>query len=296
MIDSKNYTALSEGWSTSISSIIRDDFVLQDSWSTENINLDDAVSHRTGMPRHDMAWPRYHQDGRKVTTAEAVRLLRHLKPSAPPRTTWQYCNFMFVVLGHVVETLTGQWLGDAIREKIWNPLGMTATFGDTKDAVAATEDLAEGYYWDSEKSAYQKLRLDSTRESSGAGLVISTVTDYSKWVRCLLDQTQPFSKDAHKDIRKTRMLMPAEEKTGPGDITYGLAWMKKTYHGEVVYKHGGTELAYSTQVYWLPGRRYGVVVMANTGYSNSAEDEVVWRLIEDKLGVPEDKRFNLSAK
>lgn len=34
---------------------------------------------------------------------------------------------MFVVASHVVETLTGKWLGDFLRERIWEPLGMNGT-------------------------------------------------------------------------------------------------------------------------------------------------------------------------
>ncbi|KAJ4155934.1 hypothetical protein LMH87_001155 [Akanthomyces muscarius] len=296
MIDSKNFSVLDDGWRTSISSIIREDFVMYEDWSTEHLTLEDAASHRTGMPRHDTALFTHHDDGSPVTTAQQVQNLRHLKHSAPPRTTWQYCNYMYTVLGYVAEVLTGKWLGDVLRETIWEPLGMTATFGDTKDAVAAPEHLAAGYYWDAEAKKFVEARLDSTRESGGAGLVISTVSDYTKWARCLLDQTPPFSKAAHTDIRKPRMLTDDLEggKMGDGDLTYGLGWMKKTYHGEVVWKHGGTELLYSTQLYLIPRLRYAVTAMANSGLANSAEDEVVWRLIEDKLGVPQEHRYNLT--
>lgn len=271
---------------------------MYEDWSTEHLTLEDAASHRTGMPRHDAVLFTHHDDGSPVTTAQQVQNLRHLKPSARPRTTWQYNNYMYTVLGYVAEYLTGKWLGDVIHDIIWEPLGMTATFGDTKDAVAAPEHLAAGYYWDPKASKFVEMRLDSTRESGGAGLVISTVSDYTKWARCLLDQTPPLSKAVHADIRRARMLTEFTEggKMGDGDLTYGLAWMKKTYHGEVVLKHGGTETAYSTQLYTIPRLRYAVIAMANSGLANDAEDEIVWRLIEDKLGVPQEQRYNLTSR
>ncbi|KAJ6785600.1 hypothetical protein PWT90_00472 [Aphanocladium album] len=297
LIDGKNYTALADGWSTTISSIIREDFVMYEDWSTEHLTLEDAASHRTGMPRHDAVLFIRHDDGSPVTTAQQVRNLRYLKPSARPRTTWQYCNYMYTVLGYVTEYLTGKWLGDVLRESIWAPLGMTATFGDTKDAVAAPEHLAAGYYWDREAKRFVEMPVESTKESGGAGLVISTVADYTKWARCLLNQAAPFSKATHADLRTPRMLTGHLEggKMGDGDLTYGLGWEKKTYHGEVVIKHGGTELAYSTQLYMIPRLRYAVIAMANSGLANSAEDEIVWRLIEDKLGVPQERRYNLTS-
>lgn len=298
LIDGGNYSSLSQGWQTPIQSILRDDFVLKDEWATAHLTLDDAVSHRTGMPRHDRGMRVLHRDGSKFTIAENVRAMRHLDLSAPPRTAWQYCNYMYITLGHVVETLTGRWLGDVLRESLWGPLGMDSTFGDTEDAIAAAGYLATGYYWDEEKGEYVEAHVDSTKESGGAGLVISTVADYTKWVRCLIDQTAPLSKAAHKDIRTSRMLttLGDREGMGEGDLTYGLGWNRKTHHGHVVYRHGGTEAAYSTQLYWIPSLRYAVVAMANTGLANQPEDEVVWRLIEDRLKVPQDERYQLTSR
>ncbi|WDK21193.1 penicillin-binding [Colletotrichum graminicola] len=42
-------------WKTPVSSIFRDDFVLSDDWATAHITVEDALSHRTGYPRHDLA-------------------------------------------------------------------------------------------------------------------------------------------------------------------------------------------------------------------------------------------------
>ncbi|KXH59769.1 hypothetical protein CSAL01_06418 [Colletotrichum salicis] len=42
-------------WKTPVSDILSDDFVLSDDWATAHITLEDALSHRTGYPRHDMA-------------------------------------------------------------------------------------------------------------------------------------------------------------------------------------------------------------------------------------------------
>lgn len=60
MIASGNYTVPSLpgtstplDWTTPISQIIPDDFVLSDAWATEHLTLEDALSHRTGLPRHD---------------------------------------------------------------------------------------------------------------------------------------------------------------------------------------------------------------------------------------------------
>jgi CubicO group peptidase (beta-lactamase class C family) len=90
-------------WTSSVKSIIADDFVLADEYSTSHATLEDAASHRTSLPRHDFAF-----QGGNQTSRDIVRALRFLPLTQPICTTFQYCNLMYLMLGHVIETLTGQ--------------------------------------------------------------------------------------------------------------------------------------------------------------------------------------------
>jgi CubicO group peptidase (beta-lactamase class C family) len=196
LIDSGNYTLpppdgssrrVPLTWRTPISSIIPSDFVTSDSWATTHLTLEDAASHRTGLSRHDKSSARWYPDENgKLHTAtprDIVRSLRYLPFAEEPRTTYMYCNLMYVVLSHCVETLTGRSLGKVLRKRIWGPLGMGSTFYGLED-LPSDNKLATGYYWDEEGKRFGVVDADLTPEISGAGLVISSVRDYSKWVRC----------------------------------------------------------------------------------------------------------------
>lgn len=300
MIDSKNYSSLEgAGWATPISSLIRDDFVVGgDEWATAHLTLDDAVSHRTGIAPHEYAWARLSEPGGEpLTIAAMVRRLRGIKLSAEPRTTWQYSHLMYVALSHVIETLTRKWLGDHFREAIFGPLDMTATYCSTQDALEASQKLASGYYWDEAQQKYDLLEFDEVRPGSGAGFVITNVIDYAKWIKCLLHESAPFSRLTHADIKTARTVATREARSGPGETLDGAGWKQKVAHGATVYMSSGTEVAYATEVFWLPEKRYGVVAMANVAApGNAAEETIAWRLIEDKLGVPEKARFNISEQ
>lgn len=124
MDDNSNYPHVQ--WDTPISQLIYDDFVLQDQYVTSHITIEDALSHRTGMPGHEFSYGGYY-DGHKAVPRDIVRSLRYLPLTFEPRTTYSYCNMMYVVASHVVETLTGSWLGDVIYERIWKPIGMEST-------------------------------------------------------------------------------------------------------------------------------------------------------------------------
>lgn len=130
LISSGNYTDLS--WGTPISNLIRDDFVLAEEWATAHVSIEDALAHRSGVPRHDWSYGGTYggpnsEDLHEGTPKDVVRSLRDLPMAAEPRTTFHYCNIMYVVVGHVVSTLSGKPLKDFLKERIWEPLGMKST-------------------------------------------------------------------------------------------------------------------------------------------------------------------------
>ncbi|KAF4468929.1 penicillin-binding [Fusarium albosuccineum] len=304
LIDSKKYPALENGWQTTISSILREDFVLQDEWATNHLTLEDAACHRTGMPRHDQATSRYlpdesdqgNQDGAKdkkkryATVKDVTRNLRNLPLSAEPRVKFQYCNAMYSVLSHVIETVTGKPLGHVMKELIFEPLGMSSTYFSLDDARAAPEHLATGYYWDEDTGKFVKVDDMPVVEVGGGGAIISNVQDYAKWAKCMLRQEAPFSEDVHKELRTPRIVqeMPKNAK----DVSmYGLGWDRTLYHGHVMYTHGGGMHAFGSSVVWFPDDKFGIVAFGNTSLtSNAVADIVLYRLIDDRLGIAPDKR------
>ena len=125
---------------------MRKDFSLPDEYATLHATIEDAVSHRSGMPRHDLSL-----GGQNVTLQDVVRHLRHLPMTAEIRTKWQYCNMMYMTISHFIEQWTGMWLGDFLRNRIYKPLNMTETFFSLRDAKEAATigevTLATPYYW-----------------------------------------------------------------------------------------------------------------------------------------------------
>ncbi|RGP78637.1 penicillin-binding [Fusarium longipes] len=296
LIDSGKYPALANGWSTRISSIIHDDFVLQDSWATEHITLDDAISHRTGMAAHDKACTGV-VNGKEVKPKDIVRNLRNLPITNEPRVKYAYGNAMYITVSHIIETITGKWLGDVMKELIWAPLGMNTTFFDLQDANHAPNQLASGCYWDRKEGRYGEVPAMNVTQLSGAGAVFSTVLDYAKWLKCLLHEAPPFSKDVHRDIQAPRMIVSAHSDGSRDIITYGLGWTRILFKGHAVYYHSGGGHAFGAQAYWLPDIGYGIVAFANTAFtSNAVEDVLVWKLIQDRLEVPENERVDVKSQ
>jgi len=153
-------------WTTPISALLREDFVLSSRWATDHVTLLDAASHRTGYPRHDLSM--------NVPSARHLaRNLRHLPMAAEPRTRFLYSNIMYGVLGHVVSVLSGRPLVAFLRDHLWKPWGMGSTFLGLADVRAAgrAADFAAEYWFLNDSAAFAALPHADLIADAGAGAI-----------------------------------------------------------------------------------------------------------------------------
>ncbi|EED23037.1 penicillin-binding protein, putative [Talaromyces stipitatus ATCC 10500] len=277
-------------WTTPLNQIIRDDFVLSDEYATSHVTLEDALSNRSGLPGHELTL------GRPGSVRDVVRSLRHFKMNKDVRTTWQYCNALFITVAHVIEVVTGEWLGDFLRKHIWDPLDMKSTFFSLEDAqkyVASSENdanLAIPYGWDEESSQAKEIPYCDA-VLSGAGAVISNVLDYAKYIRSMMRQSGPLSKAGYAAMLTPRSFCPQMLPQLKKQMLYTLGWMSSTYHGEFVMLHpGGLEGMTATMVYF-PERDWGALVFCNA--DGPGRETLAWYLIDEMLTVPQSQRINL---
>src|SRR2546427_292637 len=79
---------------------------------TEQMTVRDLVTHRSGLPRHDMVW--YSSD---FSRDDLIRRLQYLEPNKPLRSTFQYNNLMFMTAGYVAGLLDNKKWEDSLRAR-----------------------------------------------------------------------------------------------------------------------------------------------------------------------------------
>lgn len=99
-------------------------FRLHDPVASDLATIRDLLSHRTGLPRHDMVW--YGNPGLDRRELVAQRL-RHLPLSKGIREAYQYNNLMYLTAGLLAGEVLGSTWEDAIRTKLLEPLGMSSS-------------------------------------------------------------------------------------------------------------------------------------------------------------------------
>ena len=251
-------------WSTPLSTLLPGDFVLSEEYRTTHTTLEDALSHRSGLPRHD---PSYGWGN--SSAIDVVRNLRYLPLSAEPRTRWQYCNVMFGTVGAVLEKHTGLILEEVLSRFIWEPLGMRSTTF-TLEKAAKSGHLAVGYHWDKEGESYVPEQYYDIMPVAGAGATISSVNDYALWVKALLDaanevknDTNPITPDLVRDLWEPRSILLPSPIRDPTPVTYSLAWMTTNIGEHTVITHSGGLPGFGTQVFLVPALNFGFVSVGN---------------------------------
>ncbi|KAI9742829.1 MAG: hypothetical protein M1818_003558 [Claussenomyces sp. TS43310] len=280
-------------WTTPVSKLLPDDFVLSDARYTEAVTIEDILSHRSGLPDHDDACMGI--DAKTPDTVESVtRKLRHLPLSAPLRSKFQYCNMMFAVGVHLIEKLTCTRMVDWLRNRIWTPLKMNSTYFLMDDIIEhkVIDQLAKGYGWDKEEETIFEIPWPVQPEGAGAGEINSTAADYASFLRCMIDKSAPFSAAGHEELVKPRTIMGTEPNPSWSPTLYALGWNIETYHGEKIIGHSGGTSGFECQMMFLPGKKWGVVIFTNSIDASPAIEKICWTLIDDLLKIPRERRFD----
>src|SRR5579884_3599427 len=97
-------------------------FKLYDSFVSEHMTPRDLVTHRSGLPRHDLMW--YHSTRSRQ---ELFDRLQYLEPSKDFRSLWQYQNLMYMTAGYLAGEVAGQSWEDLVQKRLFDPLGMTSS-------------------------------------------------------------------------------------------------------------------------------------------------------------------------
>ncbi|KXT14123.1 hypothetical protein AC579_89, partial [Pseudocercospora musae] len=72
----------------------------------------------------------------------------------------------------------------------------------------------------------------------------------------------------------------------------GMGWAIEYYRGHKIVGHAGAVPGFSCLMRYLPEKKFGSVVLGNSGGMDSASEPICWRLVDEFLGVPKDERLD----
>jgi CubicO group peptidase (beta-lactamase class C family) len=238
-------------------------FKLHDAYATEKLTPRDLLSHRSGLPRHDLMWY-----GGSLSRKEMFDKLRHLEFNKSFRERWEYQNLMFMTAGLLIEELSGKSWEAFTKDRILDPLEMKST-NFSVDQIAKAENRSLGYIELNDKVEITPYRnIDAI---GPAGSINSNINDMSNWVMALIKGGQfkgrkVLGESTVRSMQTPVITLPATvplqyDELGYG--SYGLAWFINSYRGKVLVQHGGNIDGFSANVAFMPKDSIGVVVLTN---------------------------------
>jgi D-alanyl-D-alanine carboxypeptidase len=219
---------------------------------------------------------------------ELARIGIKESPLFGPGSGWFYSNTNYVLLGLVLEKVTGKPIGDLYREQIIEPLSLKNTsFPDPADS-SIPEPHAQGYTLQGQSSGEKPT--DSTdwspSEAWTAGQMISTVDDLLVYGRALGTGKGllPPEQQSERLGSFVSDVPPLNQPPLKGDLAYGIGLGKD--HGWI--GHNGEIPGYNTYLFYHPDLDAVVVVEVNSDISSGKCPKDVPTMSEWPRGVPCD--------
>jgi CubicO group peptidase (beta-lactamase class C family) len=187
------------------------------------------------------------------TLDDYVKLYGQRALKFEPGSKWEYSNYGFLLLGVIVERVSGQSYYDYVRDHIFEPAGMSASGSEPEDQIVPNR--SKGYMRQKGAWALNTDTLPYRGTSAGGGY--STVGDLFRFANALV---------GHKllDQRHTDLLTTGKvEAAGGGKYAYG--FIEEVVGGMRSFGHGGGAPGMNGDLRIYPQSGWVVTALANTG-------------------------------
>jgi CubicO group peptidase (beta-lactamase class C family) len=182
----------------------------------------------------------------------------------PAGDKWSYSNTGYVLLGIIIHRVTGQFYGDFLQQKIFQPLGMTST------RIISEADIvphrSNGYRLVKGELKNQEWVAPSLNTTAD-GALYTNVLDLAKW-DAALDQRKFLKASSYE-----AMWTPVKLNDGT-TYPYGFAWDVLEKDGHHIVAHDGAWQGFTMNITRYLDKRLTVIVMTNLDSDNSKPDKI----------------------
>ena len=218
----------------------------------DEVNLRQVLWHVSGLYDYDSANLTDHRG--QLHEADVLKLMKSAPPPYfPPGSKYQYSNTGYVLLGVVIERVSGYSFPRFMDREVFRPLGMnnSVLYDAGKNII---RNKAYGY---EEKTGKWVMRDQSqTSALFGDGGVYSNIEDLAKWDEAL-NNDKLLTRETFTDVFTSG-------KLASGEVTgYGYGWKISSLDGEKVIFHDGSTSGFNNVYVRIPSRKLSVIFLTN---------------------------------
>ncbi|MEP3210453.1 MAG: serine hydrolase [Maribacter sp.] len=267
-------------------------FKLSDSYTTANARIKDLFTHNLGLGNTDALWIID-----SVSTHETIRRFQFAKPTYPLRGGFTYQNIMYAVAGEVIAKVSGKPWNEFVKERVFDPLGMTRTQAVAKNIFKAGNYVTP--YLDDHDDGMVEVDYGFSDQIGPAGMICSTANDISKYLTFLVNdgvsqadtllkpKTFKYIFEPHSFLG-TNGIYPTNTLTKPNWNTYGLGWFQQDYKGHKLDFHTGSLFGLVAIAGIMHDKNIAVYVFANLDHAE-LRHAIMYKAL-DLYGFNDDSR------
>jgi CubicO group peptidase (beta-lactamase class C family) len=191
---------------------------------------------------------------------QSVRALATVELQRPVGAAFEYANVNYVVLGLIVQEVSGQPYAEYVRQRIFAPLAMRDAYLDPAEDEARGAAIGHAYWFDIPLPA--PLPAFPGDQPAGADSFSASAEDLAHYLIAQLGggrygERRILSADGIATLHR-----PAAP-TGAPETFYGMGWQQEAVNGVRVTRHSGALFSFNADMLLAPGAGWGVVVLVN---------------------------------
>jgi CubicO group peptidase (beta-lactamase class C family) len=218
-----------------------------DTWG--GITIRHLLTHTSGLVHwHEVPG---HDHYRPTPRAELIARFAAAQLHFEPGTGWSYSSPGFVLLAHIVETVTGAAYPEFLTAKVLEPLGLRQT---------RAEEPPPGIPAARGSRAGEALPSFDLSVNVGTGDVWSTTGDLVRWPLALASFESLSS--AARSAAQSKQAASTRELEGIADVGYGYGWFTAELDGERLIFHSGDNAGFVSLLVWAPEQDLRIALLA----------------------------------
>ena len=216
------------------------------------ITIEHLLTHTSGIKSYT-GMPDFQSMMRKdMKPAEIIDMFKNEKMEFAPGTKWNYNNSAYILLGYIIEKVSGKSYEDYVKENLFIPAGMTNSgYGNERRII---KNRAKGYQ--KNKDVYENADYLSMTLPYAAGSLISTVEDLWKWNQAVNSYKIVSKASLDKAFTNYRL-------SNNKPANYGYGWSLARVQGSPTVEHSGGINGFQTDAMYLPKEDIFVVIFSN---------------------------------
>jgi CubicO group peptidase (beta-lactamase class C family) len=243
------------------------------------VTIEHLLTHTSGIPSYTNMEEWLQMWRKDMTPQEIIDLSKDKPFEFAPGESWNYNNSGYVMLGAIIEKVSGRTYEQFLQANIFTPLAMSHSYYGSAERVIPRR--IPGYQRNND--GFINAPYLSMTQPYAAGSLLSSVDDLAAWNQAL------FSGKLLKKEWLDKAFTPA--KLAGGESTgYGYGWFISDFRGHRCVEHGGGINGFMTYALALPADDVYVAILTNSAIEGRNPEAQAVRIAELVLGLAQEVR------